>query len=71
MNHPNPASSQPWRALPPAAVKRSRSLDHRFQPCSREASAMTMIGTRAYAGCGAPQGDTPGSSPGHRLGGGS
>ena len=65
MNHPNPASSQPWRALPsalpPAAVKRSRSLDHQFQPCSREASAMTMIGTRTHAGGGAPQGDTPGS----------
>ena len=104
MNHPNPASSQPWRALPaagalarrpavrpaapgpaaptgmppalpPAAAKRSRSLDHQFQPCSREASAMTMIGTRTHAGGGAPQGDTPGTSPGtspgHRLGGGS
>lgn len=137
MNHPNPASSRPWRALPsagalarrparrpaapgpaaptgmppalpPAAVKRSRSLDHQFQPCSREASTMTMIGTRTHAADGAavlrraragdrrtcqgdgnqapnavevaasgahpltsPQGDTPGTSPGHRLGGGS
>jgi hypothetical protein len=64
MNHPNPTprSSWPWRAmppagmaraLPPAAAKRLRSLNHRFQPCSREASTMTIIGAPAHAGDGA------------------